>query len=170
MQRRDLMQIMGVSALTSHLPMAASQGSTAAPLEAQTGWQNWSASLPASTDNIVTPRDMATLQKLIGETRGALRPVGSGHSWMPLVPADGAIVRLEHFAGVKSVDEKTARATLGAGARLKDCRRLWPSMGWPFAIWAILTCRHLRGRRRPQRMARASICRVWRRRSKVLNW
>ena len=120
MQRRDLMHIMGVSALASHLPMAASQASTTAPLEAQTGWQNWSASLPASTDNIVTPRDMATLQKLIGETQGALRPVGSGHSWMPLVPADGAIVRLEHFAGVKSVDEKTARATLGAGARLKD--------------------------------------------------
>ena len=120
MQRRDLMQIMGVSALASHLPMAASQGSTAAPLKAQTGWQNWSASLPASTDNIVTPRDIATLQRLIGETKGALRPVGSGHSWMPLVPADGAIVRLEHFGGVKSVDEKTARATLGAGARLKD--------------------------------------------------
>ena len=126
MQRRDLMQIMGVSALASHVPLADARAAHATGTPSSDdnaarhqGWQNWSASLPASTENIAVPQDMAALKKLIGETKGALRPVGSGHSWMPLVPADGAIVRLDHFGGVKSVDQKTGRARLGAGAQLK---------------------------------------------------
>ena len=136
MQRRDLMQIMGVSALASQLPMTASHASGASSLSETpsnvSGWQNWSASLPASTENIIIPKDLTALKTLINETDGALRPVGSGHSWMPLVPADGAIVRLDHFSGVKSVNPKTGRAKLGAGARLKDLSPALAEQGLAF--------------------------------------
>lgn len=131
MQRRELMQILGVSALAAQMPGAAKSASATAAQVAQ-GWQNWSASLPASTDNIAMPQDMAALKKLISETTGALRPVGSGHSWMPLVPADGAIVRLDHFDGVKSVNVTTGRARLGAGARLKDLSPALAEQGLAF--------------------------------------
>lgn len=122
MQRRELMQIMGVSALATQMPGAtatASTASAASTAQATKGWQNWSGSLPASDAALAAPENLAALKKLIGETKGALRPVGSGHSWMPLVPADGAIIKLDHFAGVNAVDTKTGRAKMGAGARLK---------------------------------------------------
>lgn len=84
------------------------------------GWQNWSRSLPPSPAHVAVPQDMAALQHLLAETKGAVRPVGSGHSWTPLVPSDGAIVRLDAFGGVVSVDKDTKRARLGAGGKLQD--------------------------------------------------
>lgn len=122
MQRRDLMQMMGLgglSGLASQMPGAAMADAPSASPHAQ-GWQNWSGSLPAASGTIAVPETRAALQKLIGETSGALRPVGSGHSWMPLVPADGAIVRLDHFGGVTAIDDKNRTARMGAGGRLKD--------------------------------------------------
>jgi FAD-linked oxidoreductase len=83
-------------------------------------WQNWSGSLPASSAPISVPQDMAALQRLVADTKGAVRPVGSGHSWTPLVPSDGAIIRLDAFGGVVSVDKKNKQARLGAGGKLKD--------------------------------------------------
>lgn len=143
MQRRDLMQLMGVSALATQVPSGASASNIASNIEsakasgasaAQTakGWQNWSGSLPASQAKIIAPKNIAALKKLMDETKGALRPVGSGHSWMPLVPADGAILKLDHFAGVTSVDKKTGRARLGAGARLKDLSPALAAQGLAF--------------------------------------
>lgn len=93
----------------------------------QRGWQNWSGSLPAGMAEIVTPQDMSQLQNLVREKKGPVRPVGSGHSWMPLVPADGpdattagVVVRLDAFGGVLQVDAAKQQARLGAGGKLKD--------------------------------------------------
>lgn len=87
---------------------------------ADTGWQNWSRSLPPQKADIKTPPDIGTLAKLIGETEGGVRPVGAGHSWTELVPCDGAIVKLDRFNAIGAIDETAKTAWLGAGARLKD--------------------------------------------------
>lgn len=129
MQRRELMQIMGLSALAAHMPDVTASAKTSGR---DAGWQNWSQSLPAATDNIVTPDNKADLQKLIVQSDGVLRPVGAGHSWMPLVPSDEAIVRLDKFNGVLSLDEKTRRARLGAGSRLKELSPALAAQGLAF--------------------------------------
>lgn len=105
----------------------------------QRGWQNWSGSLPPGMAEIVTPQDMAQLQTLVSETKGPVRPVGSGHSWMPLVPADGpdektagVVVRLDAFGGVLQVDAGKKKARLGAGGKLKDLSPLLAEHGLAF--------------------------------------
>ncbi len=96
------------------------------------GWQNWSKSLPPSRGAIVTPKDTAELAHLMRSTKGAVRPVGAGHSWMPLVPADGAILKLDHFNAVGSVDAERQTAWMGAGARLRDLSPQLSAQGLAF--------------------------------------
>jgi FAD-linked oxidoreductase len=118
MQRRDILQALGLTVMSGSASPRANASESVS--EKNSGWQNWSRSLPSSTDNIATPQDLDALKKLLATTKGAVRPVGAGHSWMPLVPADGAIVRLDHFNAIGEIDRKSNRAWLGAGGKLKD--------------------------------------------------
>ncbi len=119
MNRRKLLEAIGGTTLASYLaPQAfASQGE---PKSAVSGWQNWSKSLPASAGDVNTPRDMAALKNIITQATGPVRPVGAGHSWMPLVPSDHAILKLDHFNAIGDIDTQAQTAWLGAGARLHD--------------------------------------------------
>ncbi len=130
MQRRQILKALGLSAFASSLSGASSQASPTAA----SGWQNWSKSLPASKAPVESPQTTADLIRLIQTTQGAVRPVGSGHSWTPLVPADGdgKIVRLDAFNGVRAVDKSTQTAWLGAGARLKDLSPALAEQGLAF--------------------------------------
>ncbi len=87
MKRRTLLAAMGASVV---MPVQAKDMPNQA---VETGWQNWSHSIVPQKAGIVVPQDVAALKKLIGETAGGVRPVGSGHSWTGLVPCDGAIVK-----------------------------------------------------------------------------
>ena len=111
MKRRTLLAAMGASVL---MPVQAKKMHDGA---AEKGWQNWSKSIAPQKANIAVPEDIAALKKLIAETDGGVRPVGSGHSWTGLVPCDGAIVKLDHFNAVKAVDKQAQTAWLGAGAQ-----------------------------------------------------
>ena len=120
MQRRQILKALGLSALVSSVS-GGSAPAASAP-KAAAGWQNWSKSLAPSKARVETPQTTEELSRLIQTTKGAVRPVGSGHSWTPLVPSDGdgKILRLDAFDGVRSVDMAKQTAWLGAGARLKD--------------------------------------------------
>ena len=114
MDRRSLLAAMGASAL---MPAQAKQTGAS---DSVNGWQNWSKSLPLQKAQILVPDDAAALAKIIRQTDGGVRPVGSGHSWTGLVPCDGAIVKLDKFNAVGEIDRAAQTAWLGAGARLKD--------------------------------------------------
>ena len=61
-----------------------------------------------------------------------VRPVGSGHSWMPLVPTKHTIVKLDHFSSVGEIDPLTHQAWLGAGAKLHDLSPQLSERGYAF--------------------------------------
>lgn len=83
-------------------------------------WRNWSGAqvcLPAAR---LAPADEAQLADLIRKTTGAVRAVGSGHSFSPLVPTEGSIVSLANFTGLLGHDAATLQAEIGAGTRIAD--------------------------------------------------
>jgi len=142
MQRRQILKTLGLSALASSILGQSVSGQSvlgewaqaaSAPV-ASGGWQNWSKSLAPSKADVETPQTTADLIRLLQTTKGAVRPVGSGHSWTPLVPAgdDGKIVRLDAFNGVRSLDKTKQTAWLGAGARLKDLSPALAEQGLAF--------------------------------------
>lgn len=56
-------------------------------------WTNWAGSLSSVHAEIATPSNLEEVQELVRQNGGnTLRPVGTGHSWSPLVVADGEIM------------------------------------------------------------------------------
>jgi FAD-linked oxidoreductase len=95
-------------------------------------WQNWSKSLPPSKAEVHTPESIDALSTLLKAHKSGVRPAGSGHSWMPLIPSKTAIVKLDHFADVGDVDPQTQQAWLGAGGRLHDLSPALADRGYAF--------------------------------------
>ena len=89
-------------------------------------WRNWSGGHVAHPQGRVVPSTEAELMEFLASTTGEVRPVGSGHSFTPLVPTDGHIIVIDQLAGLLEHDPATLRATFGAGTRLGD-------MGGPLA-------------------------------------
>ncbi len=86
----------------------------------QTPWRNWSGGLsfqPRGRHDIAEEEQLVDLLK---NTSGAIRPVGSGHSFSPLIPTDGHLVIIDQLNGILDYDNETMQATFGAGSRLGD--------------------------------------------------
>lgn len=87
---------------------------------ASTPWRNWSGGLVSHPRGRFSPSSEEQLSEFFASTRGAVRPVGSGHSFSPLVPTDGHLVVIDQLSGVLSHDADKLRATIAAGSRLGD--------------------------------------------------
>jgi len=83
-------------------------------------WKNWSGSQMCYPQSRKAPANIEELQALITNAPGQIRPVGSGHSFMPLVPTDDTIVSLSRLSGLLDHDAQSNQATLWAGTRLGD--------------------------------------------------
>lgn len=85
-----------------------------------TPWSNWSGGQtcrPAGRHDIT---DEDELRKILRSSSGQIRPVGSSHSFSPLVPTDGHLIVVDQLNQIRSYDQKAMTVTLGAGARLGD--------------------------------------------------
>lgn len=83
-------------------------------------WSNWSGGQtcqPAGRYDIGSEEELTSLLR---NTLGPIRPVGSGHSFSPLVPTDGHLVVIDQLNGILDSDSATNQVTLGAGSRLGD--------------------------------------------------
>lgn len=83
-------------------------------------WSNWSGGQtcqPAGRYDIGSEEELTTLLR---NTLGPIRPVGSGHSFSPLVPTDGHLVVIDQLNGILDSDSENNQVTLGAGSRLGD--------------------------------------------------
>jgi FAD-linked oxidoreductase len=86
-------------------------------------WHNWSGSVQSTPQEIVTPRsidELARMVKTYGQQGRHVRVVGSGHSFTPLVETDDALVSLENMQGIESLDETHGTVSALGGTRLKS--------------------------------------------------
>lgn len=81
-------------------------------------WQNWSGSQQAAPAERLSPKTEDELAELLKSSPAAIRPVGAGHSFSPLVPTEGAIVSTRHFNKVSAGND--LRAVVGAGVKLNQ--------------------------------------------------
>ena len=86
----------------------------------QTPWRNWSGGLSFEPQGRYDVAEEEQLVELLKRTAGAIRPVGSGHSFSPLVPTEGHLVVIDQLNGILDYDNDTMQATFGAGSRLGD--------------------------------------------------
>ncbi len=83
-------------------------------------WRNWSGALRCQPAARFAPDSEDELASFLAGSSGLLRPVGSGHSFSPLVPTDGHLVVIDQLAGMASFDAPSGQVTFGAGTRLSD--------------------------------------------------
>ena len=127
MNRRRFVASTVLAALWSSLP---SMGrAAAAPAVARAPWHNWSGYLSANPLGRIAPHNEDQLVSALRSTSGAIRPVGAGHSFSPLVPTDGHLIVLDNLSGLVSHNADKMTAELFAGTRLSDAGRLLNSVG-----------------------------------------
>lgn len=82
-------------------------------------WKNWSGALECQPAMRLSPQSAEELAAAFKNTCGAIRAVGSGHSFSGLVPTDGTLVSLSRLNGIIDYNPQTLEATIGAGTRLQ---------------------------------------------------
>lgn len=88
-----------------------------------TEWSNWSGGVRCRAHELATPASEAELVALVERARRqgrTVRPLGSGHSFAPVVATDGSIVSLDRLVGLESHDRQRLAATVRAGTKLRD--------------------------------------------------
>jgi FAD-linked oxidoreductase len=66
------------------------------------------------------PRTVDELVNKIASQPGPVRPVGAGHSFMPLVPTSGTLLTLDAITGIERHDPSKHTAVVRAGTRLGE--------------------------------------------------
>ncbi|MBA6411694.1 FAD-binding protein [Parahaliea sp. F7430] len=81
-------------------------------------WQNWAGNQKSLPQHIAVPRSEDDIIKLLRDSSGEIRPMGSGHSWSGLVPSDGTLLSLDRLKGLISHDANTLQAEVWSGTKL----------------------------------------------------
>ena len=87
-------RVLATSALSA---LFASTRSVAGGTEASLPWRNWSGGLVCQPQGRFSPATEAELSEFLAATSGEIRPVGSGHSFAPLVPTEGHLVVIDQL-------------------------------------------------------------------------
>src|SRR5260370_28951816 len=85
-------------------------------------WSNWSGSVQSMPREVVKPRNIDELARLVreyGRDGRHVRVVGAGHSFTALVETDDVLMSLHEMQGIESIDTANGRAAVLGGTRLK---------------------------------------------------
>ena len=86
-------------------------------------WSNWSGSVKCTPLQVVEPRNIEELARMIGQygrDGRHVRVVGSGHSFTPLVQTNDVLVSLEQMQGIEAIDTSRGTATVWGGTWLRN--------------------------------------------------
>jgi len=89
-------------------------------LAQSTPWSNWSGGQHCQPSDRLDISDEDELASYLLNTRGPIRPVGSGHSFSPLVPTDGTLIVTDQLSGIIDHNQVQNQIVIGAGSRLGD--------------------------------------------------
>ncbi len=85
-------------------------------------WSNWSGSVKSRPAEVIKPQNLDDLLQLVrnySRTNRHIRVVGAGHSFVPLVETDDALISLDNMQGIETIDTKAGTASVWGGTRLK---------------------------------------------------
>ena len=159
-QRRDFLQILGRAGIAT--PLLGATGckpgdeSFVAPGylagEADLPWLNWAANQSCTPASRLAPASIDELLENLKAARGTVRPVGSGHSFSPLVPTQDTLLTTDLLTGVTKSDPGKLRATVLGGTRLGNLAPMLdaigqaltnlPDMDYPSVAGALATSTH----------------------------
>ena len=92
-------------------------------------WTNWAGTERCQPEAIVTAESVEHVCEIVaGATKRGktVRPVGSGHSFAPLVPTDGVVLDVSALSGIESIDAASAQVRVQAGSTISSLgERLW---------------------------------------------
>ena len=83
-------------------------------------WRNWSGGLVCEPTSRFSPTSTEDLVNFMRSSTGTVRPVGSGHSFSPLVPTNGHLVILDQLTSMIEYSSDDLTAKFGSGIRLSD--------------------------------------------------
>lgn len=87
-------------------------------------WQNWSQNQKSHPGKVFQPRSTSELLAEVQDSSGALRLVGSGHSFTPLAKTDDTLISLNHMTGLLGHNEEVNTARIMAGTPLHQLSEL----------------------------------------------
>ncbi|MFT5574807.1 MAG: FAD-linked oxidoreductase [Bermanella sp.] len=114
MKRREFNRSLLLAPLAAPLATATPKAEAARAIP----WQNWSGGQQATPAGRLSPKTEDELAQLLKNATTAMRPVGAGHSFSPLIPTQGNILSTRHFNTVSASDN--LRAIVGAGVKLNQ--------------------------------------------------
>jgi FAD/FMN-containing dehydrogenase len=95
----------------------------------ETTWTNWARTESCRPASIVRAESIEHVGEVVADAteRGTtVRPVGSGHSFAPLVPTDGILLDVSALSGIVSIDEASAQVRVRAGSTISSLgAQLW---------------------------------------------
>lgn len=95
----------------------------------ETTWTNWAGTESCRPASIVKAESIEHASEIVADAtkRGTtVRPVGSGHSFAPLVPTDGVVLDVSALSGIVSINEASAQVRVRAGSTISSLgAQLW---------------------------------------------
>lgn len=94
-----------------------------------TTWSNWAGTVRGVPAGVKAPSSEDEVREIVAFAR-RIAVVGSGHSFAPLVDAEGrTLLGLGRYAGIESVDREAMTVTVRAGTRLDDLNEKLAAQG-----------------------------------------
>lgn len=118
--RREILAAAALGAAFGALSPLGANAADGGTDSTRTPWRNWSGHQHCLPAGRLSPSSEDELAAMLRDSTGAIRPVGSGHSFTGLVPTDGHLLVINQLQGLLGHDADNNRATFGAGTRLGD--------------------------------------------------
>ncbi|WP_284990239.1 D-arabinono-1,4-lactone oxidase [Arthrobacter sp. efr-133-TYG-120] len=84
----------------------------------RTTWSNWAGTQGCQPEAVVNAVSVEHVSEIVADAtrRGiSVRPVGTGHSFAPLVPTDGIVLDISAMSGIIDIDRTAAQVRVKAG-------------------------------------------------------
>ena len=88
---------------------------------ASKSWRNWSGFVRFTPRQVVKPRNLEELQRIVracGRTGRHMRVVGSGHSFTPLIQTEETLISLDKWQGIEEIDVQKGTVKVRGGTKL----------------------------------------------------